>query len=208
MTSLMIRTKIAGVLTDVTAVLLSDPSGSFGMRQGDTGPIVVADGIVMTRISPGTYAHSVELPATGVTYTWWAEIHYGGRTYHIERQYYARPVIEDVELGELDQIDVANADFFLAEYGERGIVHPPSGLDREVRLIVKREGPDLQERPRAQIQPVIVQVRNDPSTGIAAAEISGSWVISVRRQKGGPFVKLRVTRWAGQDAAFINVELR
>ncbi|MEN6427267.1 MAG: hypothetical protein ABFE13_18080 [Phycisphaerales bacterium] len=207
MTSLTIRTKIAGVLTDVTAVLLSDPTGTFGMRQGDTGPVVVADGTAMTRTTAGTYAHAVELPATGLMYTWWTEVHYGGRTYHIERQYYAQPVIEDVELSELDQIDVDNADFFLAEYGERGIIHPPSGLDREVKLIVKRQGPDLQESPRAEIQPVIVQVRNDPTAGIAAAEISTRWFISVRRQKGGPFVKLRVTRWPEQDAAFITVEL-
>lgn len=207
MSMLTIRTKIAGVLTDVTAVLLSDPTGVFGMRQGDTGPVVVADGTAMTRTAAGTYTHSVELPATGAMYTWWAEVHYGGRTYHIERQYYAQPVIEDAELSELDQIDVDNADFFLAEYGESGIVHPPSGLDREVKLIVKRQGPDLQESPRAEIQPVIVQVRNDPVAGIAAAEISTRWFISVRRQKGGPFVKLRVTRWPEQDAAFITVEL-
>jgi hypothetical protein len=207
MTGLTIRTKIAGVLTDVTAVLLSDPTGAFGMRQGDTGPVVIADGIAMTRTAAGTYTYSVELPATGVMYTWWAEVHYGGRTYHIERQHYAHPIIEDVELSEVDQIDVDNGDFFLAEYGEPGIIHPPSGLDREVKLIVKRQGPDLQQSPRTEIQPVIVQVRNDPVAGIAAAEISTRWFISVRRQKGGPFVKLRVTRWPQQDAAFITVEL-
>jgi hypothetical protein len=207
MTDLTIRTKIAGVLTDVTAVLLSDPTGTLGMRQGDVGPVVVADGTAMTRTAAGTYTYSVGLPATGVMYTWWAEVHYGGRTYHIERQHYAQPIIEDVELSELDQIDVDNADFFLAECGEPGIVHPPSGLDREVRLIVKRQGPDLQESPRIEIQPVVVQVRNDPSTGIAAAEISTRWFISVRRQKGGSLAKLRVTRWPEQDAAFLTVEL-
>ncbi len=50
-----------------------------------------------------------------------------------------------MELGELDQIAVANADFFLAEYAT-GIVHPPSASIARCRLIVA-EGPDLRKAP-------------------------------------------------------------
>ncbi|NLH44199.1 MAG: hypothetical protein GX448_20360 [Planctomycetes bacterium] len=110
-------------------------------------------------------------------------------------------------MGTHADILVGDAEFFLAEYGEPVIVHPPTGLDRPVTALVERSSPDLQDRPRAEIQPLIVRLRNDASAGIAAAEISGHWYVSVRRELGGEYVKLRVTRWPQQDAAFIAVEL-
>ena len=102
---------------------------------------------------------------------------------------------------------IEDAEFFLAEYGEKVVVYPPTGDARTVTAIVERNARDLQDKPRTEIQPVIVRLRNDASTGIAAAEISNRWYVSVRRQIGGEYVKLRVTRWPEQDAGFITVEL-
>ncbi len=102
---------------------------------------------------------------------------------------------------------IEDAEFFLAEYGEEVVVHPPTGDARTVTAIVERNARDLQDRPRTEIQPLIVRLRNDALTGIAAAEISNRWYVSVHRQIGGEYVKLRVTRWPEQDAGFLTVEL-
>lgn len=110
-------------------------------------------------------------------------------------------------MGTHADILIADAEFFLAEYGEPVIVHPPAGPDRPVTALVERSSPDLQDHPRAEIRPLIVRLRNDASTGIAAAEISNRWQVSVHRELGGEYVKLRVTRWPEQDAAFVTVEL-
>ena len=82
---------------------------------------------------------------------------------------------------------IEDAEFFLTEYGEEVVVHPPAGDARTVMAIVERTAPDLQDRPRTELGPVVVRLRNDASAGIAAAEIS--------------------TRWPEQDPGFMTVEL-
>lgn len=76
--------KVDGVLTDATTVKLSDPTGTFGVKRKDTGATVVADGTSLTRTSLGVYEHTFTDPASGLTYEFWLEIVYGGKTRHIE----------------------------------------------------------------------------------------------------------------------------
>jgi len=75
---------IDDVLTDVTAIVLSDPTGTFGVKRNDTGVAVVADGTAMTKISTGVYSHTFDEPAAGLSYTYWVEWQYGGETYRYE----------------------------------------------------------------------------------------------------------------------------
>jgi len=75
---------IDGALTDVTAIVLSDPTSTFGVKRNDTGAVVVADGTAMTKVSTGVYSYSFDEPAAGLTYTYWVEWQYGGETYRYE----------------------------------------------------------------------------------------------------------------------------
>ena len=83
---LELRWKVGGVLADATAVRLSDPTGTFGVRRTDTLATVVADATAMTRVSTGVYVHEFDEPATGLSYNWWAEVEHAGLTHHFEKQ--------------------------------------------------------------------------------------------------------------------------
>lgn len=75
---------IDGILTDVTSVALSDPTGTFGVKRNDTGATVVADGTAMTKVGTGTYEYAFAEPEPNLTYTYWVEWVYSGETYHDE----------------------------------------------------------------------------------------------------------------------------
>ena len=73
--------KVDDVLTDMTSVILSDPTGTYGVKRNDTDAIVVADGVAMTKSATGSYTHSFTQPEAGLTYTYWTEWTYGGETF-------------------------------------------------------------------------------------------------------------------------------
>lgn len=76
--------RVEGVLTNATQVLLSDPTGTFGVKRNDTGAAVVADGTAVTNPSTGVYRHTFSA-AEGVAHTAYFEVQYGGATYHFEQ---------------------------------------------------------------------------------------------------------------------------
>lgn len=89
-TRLIKRTfKVEGVLTNVTTALLSDPTGTYGVKRNDTDAVVVADGTAMTNSATGVYEYSFE-DVEGVAYTAYVEFVYAGATYHIEVDFAAR----------------------------------------------------------------------------------------------------------------------
>ena len=77
---------ISGVLTDVTSVVLNDPTSTFAIKRNDTGVALtdVSAGTVMERVSEGTYEYSFEEPDVNLTYTYWVEWEYLGATYRDE----------------------------------------------------------------------------------------------------------------------------
>jgi len=75
---------IDGALTDVTSVLLSDPTAAYGVKRNDTGAVVVADGAAMTKVSTGVYRYTFAEPEIGLSYTYWVEWVYSGETYRDE----------------------------------------------------------------------------------------------------------------------------
>lgn len=81
--------KIAGVPTDVTSAVLSDPTGTFGVKRNDTDAVVIADGTAMTRVSDGTYEYEF-VDIVGIAYTAYVEMVYAGSTYHFEVDFAAR----------------------------------------------------------------------------------------------------------------------
>ena len=72
--------RVDDVLTDVTGVVLSDPTGTFGVKRNDTGVTVVADGVALEKQSTGVYTYSFTDPAISLTYTYWLEWVYEGET--------------------------------------------------------------------------------------------------------------------------------
>jgi hypothetical protein len=76
--------RVEGVLTDPTSIVLSDATGTYGVKRNDTNAVVVADGTAMTKVSTGIYSYTFTEPAAGLSYTSWIEIVYGGATYYVE----------------------------------------------------------------------------------------------------------------------------
>jgi len=72
------------VLTEPTSIVLSDPTGAYGVKRNDTGAVVVADGTAMEKLDTGYYTYSFADPDYGLTYTYWIEIVYSGETYYYE----------------------------------------------------------------------------------------------------------------------------
>jgi hypothetical protein len=85
--TLELKFRISGTLTNATSVLLSDPDGVYGVKRLDTDATVVADGTAMTNVNTGIYRYTFTAPATGLEYSWWAEVLHEGTTYRFEREY-------------------------------------------------------------------------------------------------------------------------
>jgi hypothetical protein len=81
--------KVDGVPVNVTSALLSDPTGTFGVKRNDTNATVVPDGTAMTLVSTGTYQYEFS-DVVGVDYTAYVEFVYDGATYHFELDFAAR----------------------------------------------------------------------------------------------------------------------
>lgn len=72
------------VLTDVTSAVLSDATGTYGIKKNSDSSVIVADGTAMTHSGTGIYEYSFVEPEEGVAYTAWIEIVYNGQTYRFE----------------------------------------------------------------------------------------------------------------------------
>ena len=69
---------VAGELTNMTSVKLSDVTGTFGVKRNDTGAVVVPDGTEMTNVSLGVYEYEFEDPDYDLYYTYVLEVAYAG----------------------------------------------------------------------------------------------------------------------------------
>lgn len=74
------RNVIEGVLTDVTSVVVKDPTSTFGVRRTDTNAIVVASNTAFQHVSTGLYQLVFNEPAANLSYEYWIEYVYLGRT--------------------------------------------------------------------------------------------------------------------------------
>lgn len=80
-----LKNRDTGAYVDPTSLVLSDPTGAYGIKRDDTGATVVADGTAYTtKIGTGQYYYTLTEPATGLTYTGYWEFVYGGETHFIE----------------------------------------------------------------------------------------------------------------------------
>lgn len=85
---------VNGTPTDVTSAVLSDPTGTYGVKRNDTDAVVVADGTAMTRVSAGTYEYEFT-DVAGVAYSAYVEFVYEGHSYYVESDFEATSTVGD-----------------------------------------------------------------------------------------------------------------
>jgi len=78
---LTFRHEVNETPTDVTSVILSDPTDTYGVKRDDTDASVVAAGTAMTKTATGVYEYSFTAPASGLDYTYYVEWVYDGETH-------------------------------------------------------------------------------------------------------------------------------
>ena len=76
--------KVDGVYTDVTSVVLEDPTSAYGVKRDDTDAVVVAAATALVKQDTGIYQYSFTAPADGLTYTYYLKWVYAGSTSQIE----------------------------------------------------------------------------------------------------------------------------
>lgn len=197
-------TRIGGVLADVTAVTLSDPTGVYGVRRVDTGAVAVAAGTAMTRVSAGTYEHSFGADA-GAAYQYYIAWTYAGETHHIERSAVAASAAASV----CDAILASDLAILMAEYG-RAVTVYTSAADlsgRAVTGIVTYGGDQGFRNLRGQGSAVSVKLYNSATLGISASEWTNRFEVGVPVRPGGVVVRKRTIRMLAGDAAAITWEL-
>lgn len=79
--------KVEGVPTTVTSAVLSDPTGTYGVKRNDTNVVVTADGTAMTEASTGQYEYTFDEPEAGLAYTAYVEFVRDGLTTWIEADF-------------------------------------------------------------------------------------------------------------------------
>lgn len=94
-----VKILIDGEAAEGLSVLLSDPTGGYGVKRNDTGAAVVADGTAMTEIGGGVYRHVFTDPAEGLTYTGWVEYTYDGEVYRFSEVFDAVAAAGDETAG-------------------------------------------------------------------------------------------------------------
>ena len=74
--------EIDGVASDPTSIVLSDPTGAYGVKDDSDDSVVVADGTAVTKSATGSYYYTLTTATAGSTYTAYFEYVLGGETYH------------------------------------------------------------------------------------------------------------------------------
>ncbi len=75
--------RVNGVLTDVTSMILQDPTEAYGVKRNDNDAVVVASGTAMTWVSTGTYSYIFAEPAYSLEYSVSVKVTYLGNTYYL-----------------------------------------------------------------------------------------------------------------------------
>lgn len=94
----------------MTSVILSDSTGTYGIKRNDTDAVVVADNTAMTNVSTGVYSYTFSDPADDLTYTVALEVVYGGETIHTTFQL-TGPTSDTGTIGTFESIYKAVSDY-------------------------------------------------------------------------------------------------
>ncbi len=85
------------VLTSVTTAVLSDPTGTYGVKRNDTDAVVVAAGTAMTLSATGIYTYSFTA-IDGVAYTGYSKFTYDSTDYYQDHDFAAYTPDDDLAM--------------------------------------------------------------------------------------------------------------
>jgi hypothetical protein len=105
---------IDNVATNVTSVVFSDPTGTFGLKRTDTDAILIADGVALANTATGIYEHTFTDPGGDIPYTYWIEFVYNGETYRFEKS--------TISISALPTCIYCTYDEFLRRWGTKNVL--------------------------------------------------------------------------------------
>ena len=120
MATLRYTTNLNSVATNVDSVVLSDPTGAYGVKRNDTGAVVVAVNAAFTNAGAGVYTYTFAAVA-GVSYTAWIKRVHDGKTLYREINWIAAGDIEEVTEGA--EITAAETLELIMAYGTEAIFY-------------------------------------------------------------------------------------
>jgi|GEM_PF-500862 len=82
-----LRHKVDDVLTDATSVVLSSSDGMYGIKNLDTGAVVVANNAAVTNPSTGVYQYDISALSAGVNYRISWKVVYAGQTKYVTEDF-------------------------------------------------------------------------------------------------------------------------
>lgn len=106
MASILIRKtwSVDNVLTDPTAIVLSDPTGAYGVKANSDGTIIAATGTAMTKKATGVYEYSKTDVDGATAYTAWVAVTYDGTTDYFEVD--VAPVQDTTDTSAMELVDL------------------------------------------------------------------------------------------------------
>ena len=71
-----LRSYVNGDAIDLDSLKFQDSTGTYGLKRTDTGAVVIASGVDLTRLSEGVYQYVLTDPAADLIYDYWIRITY------------------------------------------------------------------------------------------------------------------------------------
>ncbi len=108
----------------------------------------------------------------------------------------------------LQEMLLADADGVLNDLpGEGALYLPATGAPRSIKVVVQREGEQVNPDPRAALQPLVVCVKNSTVGGISGDELTPQDCLRLAKDKGGEQVSMRIKRLRDENAGWLELEL-
>ena len=102
----------------------------------------------------------------------------------------------------------ADADAVLDDLpAESALYTPADGPARSIQILVDRQAPSLQDKPRRQVRPLRIWAKNETGAGLGSAEVDRRDTVTVAKHYGAAPVPMRVVRRISQSDGWTELEL-
>ena len=178
---------VDNVLTDVTSMVLSDPTAAFGVERTDTSAVVVADATAMTKIATGIYRHRFTEPAQGLTYRYWVETVYDGATYFQEENLVGGTDVSSSKTAAVQRLLVlCGLQASVSNTNSRNATKAEEFIDREDIEVQTIGWPENTEHK--------VIISKDSSDNTISTDEFGTDVLAIYPRPGGSSSSMKIVR--------------
>jgi hypothetical protein len=178
---------VDNVLTDVTSMVLSDPTAAFGVQRNDTLATVVADGTAMTKIATGIYRHRFTEPAAGLVYRYWIETVYLSATYFQEENLVGGTDVSSSKTAAVQRMLVlCGLEASVTNTNSRNALKAEEFIDREDIEVQTLGWPENTEHK--------VVISKDSSDNTISTDEFGTDVLAIYPRKGGFSQEMKIVR--------------